>query len=677
MMTQNITPSINMAAKNYVPWEMDSTNKTLPNYKYLFSVGKLILNSIAYSYLTPITINNEFASRLETGVDHYLQVGDYIILRDTLNSTSEFNGVFKVLSIVDYQTIIIDLQMGATPSPANNFSVEKLETSYRIDPEPTNGYGRLDLKEFLRTKVNTPQVYQGYNDTIIDASSTRYTYNLHVGEEYSYEWRFFDNGSFSGTALGFYNPAITALTGIPFQIGDEIVVEQDLFAWPFNDNYFSSGNLGFTGSTGHNFQVGQTVTIYGQQTAPDYNGPALIISAGTNNIVTNKPFTTSTPVDNGIAYGVPVPQYNGVATITNIFVDPTLGVCIVTDKNHDTNTLPIGGTIKYADGRLTKKLFELNYIQRNAFYNYFQPTEYTLTSMNEYLQLNNGRPSNIASKYQKPVLLSRRLPLQVTLDNKGYTLFHEFGNDNLTFATISFYDENFTPFDLETPLYTGDTMYFNVTNVLSYTKDFYCINGLEYITNLGSWTDPLTYPFDVYSFVYSNLDTIKYYKIGTADASFQPLGDGIFFELVEKCSKFENIELMWEDAFGSFQSYKFNLLSRNYTEAERKNYNKINTFWDIQQDALKNNINVGDTTYSSRGKETIKISTDYINENETYLFEDLMMSKKVYIKEPNVLFNELTSQVQLDLNKIERFKDVNGEMSYYTFEVTKSKYDYR
>jgi len=81
--------------------------------------------------------------------------------------------------------------------------------------------------------------------------------------------------------------------------------EEFRFEWPFYDNQFTSGSLSFIGGTTPLFNVGDEIFVTQEDNAtePGYSGYAQITSitmSGTYSLlVTNKPFTTATPVNPG------------------------------------------------------------------------------------------------------------------------------------------------------------------------------------------------------------------------------------------------------------------------------------------------------------------------------------------------------------------------------------------
>ena len=141
-------------------------------------------------------------------------------------------------------------------------------------------------------------------------------------------------------------------------------IRQQLFVqadqqFDYDDNFFSNDNVGFTATTAtHDFEVGTTIQVVGQETNPAYNGYTTVESVpNANSLVTNKPFGLPSPVEGGQIYGIPRPSYNGTATITDIITAAT-GVIIVTNKPFTTSTSPVPGFIRFSEQNAVMSLFD-------------------------------------------------------------------------------------------------------------------------------------------------------------------------------------------------------------------------------------------------------------------------------------------------------------------------------
>jgi hypothetical protein len=89
---------------------------------------------------------------------------------------------------------------------------------YRVLPQPTTGYGEIDLSKLLSTKVSYD--FNPTNTTEADPTNCYYKYDLKVGEEYivTYSWtaNLVNDGG---------NVNITPTVAHTFQVGDQVSVD--------------------------------------------------------------------------------------------------------------------------------------------------------------------------------------------------------------------------------------------------------------------------------------------------------------------------------------------------------------------------------------------------------------------------------------------------------------------
>lgn len=340
-------------------------NPAIDKFKYLFGI---LYNRIDFYDPKPIEYNGNIHLNISVDVDTIefasgiaiifnIKKGDKVYL-DGLGYTTILEITFPaffmgtpVVSIIlgfDYNSVFLDV-------PTSFYKT----INHKIDPNPDMiyrlfGTGYLNIAQDLRNMVSP-----SFNKTPIGyyAPSVVFNYEISTGSEFKYSFQFEDNGSFTGGALGFYNSSYPSLAQVPFKIGDVINVKQDMYAWQYDDNFFFSGAVGFQGSGIHNFLPGQQVIVTGQETYQVYNGYQTVNTitvTNTNQLAIDMTWISGTPTEGGTIYGHPRPEYDGVATITEIYYDMTLGVVIVTDKPFTSSSTAIGGNITYADGRKLK-----------------------------------------------------------------------------------------------------------------------------------------------------------------------------------------------------------------------------------------------------------------------------------------------------------------------------------
>jgi hypothetical protein len=129
----------------------------------------------------------------------------------------------------------------------------------KLPKAPPNGYGNIDLSEYLSP------------------------YIAHV----------------AGLTIGGKDFLDNRLFECPYQL----VFGEMYASWPFTDNFHSSGRVGFTANTPHNYTVGQQINI--DQDVPytniEYQGVHTVFAVPDQySIVIDEPFASSTPPEGGI-----------------------------------------------------------------------------------------------------------------------------------------------------------------------------------------------------------------------------------------------------------------------------------------------------------------------------------------------------------------------------------------
>src|SRR5690606_18841748 len=179
--------------------------------------------------------------------------------------------------------------------------------------------------------------------SIWSGPNTYFNYQLYLGEAKKYVVEFEDNGFFYPTygdaaKISFWNSSITSLSAVSLSIGDQIVIQQELFEWNYTGAYNDGGYLAFSATSAiHNFRVDQPITVNGQVTEPYYNGPTTITSVNnypsSTRLTTSKPWSTvaASIAEGGDIFGTPIPEYNTVANIVDLNIDVTYGLVVSTD----------------------------------------------------------------------------------------------------------------------------------------------------------------------------------------------------------------------------------------------------------------------------------------------------------------------------------------------------------
>ena len=629
------TPDTYMGAYSAVPIKVYSTDwNTQENFKYIINLS---WDKVLISSDSTISLDGNIYTKITSSTPHSFSLGDTVLVDDGINN-NQFTGYYIVQAVISSTEFAIDL-IPSAPFASSGSSVSKV-VKWNLIPDP-DGYGKLDLSNVLKDKVFGTLSGQsvGYGLSY-DGDSTRFCYDIYCGSEKKYTFNFDDN-IFSGGTVGFYASGITSLSGVPFQVGDVIVIQQNQVAWNYTDNYFDGSLVGFTGNTQHSFLVGQTVTVTGQQTFPYYNGETSIYSKTSNALVVFKNWQGSTPVEPGIIYGVPRPEYNTTATITEIFVDPTYGVVIITDLAFTTSSVPISGFIQYADGTITSTPIEIAVTGNCVFDAHIDRPDYSLTYYDQYVIQNRSFTGNNFS-----TIFNSSEYYRVETSTRGFILGHSYLDTYADGVRYQFYNSNGTSLGV-----------IRLAKSVATQKDFYFPFGLEQI-GLSSYVD-VTNTFSSYSGSVDSYMMYAYDGPGLAQRT-----NPIYFAINDDCSMYEIYHLMWKDKYGSYISYPFIYMSRKNVEADRKSYYKQEGNWGNNTFGY-NDYDRGETNFYTQSKNSFILNSGWLKDFEAELMEDMMQSTDVYIQTPdNRLFPCMLNETDLEI-----FKNINEQLFSYTFNV--------
>jgi hypothetical protein len=621
---------------SFIPIRLSDTDATtVASYKYIINIaynGLTISSSTSYSYDGSVFTQLTFAE------NHEYAIGDIILLED---STGLYTGYYIVLLKPSSTTVVIDLTLGAAMTGT-------IETSnvikYKVNPDP-DFEAKIDLSNTLKDFVT--QDLEDSND-IFAAPNTKFDYDLKFGYEGNAIFNFDDN-IFQGGSAGFVDASLTAVTQVEFNVGDSITIEQDLYEWDYDDNYFYNGRVGYTGSTAHNFASGNTITVTGQITNPSYNGPTTVyLSADTYGIVTYWSFLDSSPAEPGTIYGVITPEYNVTANITNIVYSAGTGVIIITDIPFARSTPAIGGTIKHADGRYVTSLDSLSITGLSVYNSYVNQLDYTIDDFDKYVcQFRSSTLNNIST------ILSGATKHRIEASTKSWLLAHNDYDPNEISPRVTFYDSS----DAQ----ISQIIYNNTSDL----DDFYFPIGINQLTGNTDYT------VQSGSELSAITSTVDYYSVG-----MERLGSAaselIWFEINNDCSRYELYHLMWKDARGSWLSFPFKYLSRDKTDVDRKNYYQTNGTWSSNSFGF-DSYGRGERTYFARSRDKVTLNSGWLTEAENAIIKDLMQSAAVYIQTPDDVIIACT----IDNKKIEFGKNINEQVFQYKLDIVYSNNEIR
>lgn len=643
MITIEQSGSINSFAYNRNEYVLSSDISGFNKFKYLTNI---IYNIEVISAYQPVEFNGLIYTQLTLNNIQFL-IGDKVFL--------DGNGIYNILNITG-NNVIIDADINDV-TIVNSVTTLSRVISYKLDKEPTLGLGVIDYSNTLRNFCT--HKLSDFNG-IYWSREVIQPYKLAFGEEYEFEYEFEDNGFFSGN-VGFINTSLSAsyTASIPFQIGDSILIQQEQQEFIYNESGVVGDRLAFTGSGGHNFREGQQVFITGQVNQPQYNGYTTVISGeGTSLLVVDKQFNGG-EIRSGSIFGTPIPEYNTVATITNIYYTSSIGIVIETDLPFLAATSPIPGKIKWADNKLLQK--------------YQSPTDYKLSStgkLDKLQQFSSNQelfhlnPLISSSQYVSSIisLTSNNYKHRIEYDTKSWVLIKPSYQSN-NFNTSSL-DIKYTFYDITGSLLgTGS---FHYSGSIKFNKDgnlplspqseygIYIPTGLNQLSSSLQFTSSINYP------------DIKEYKLEITNniATTQP----ITFRLNDDCNpQYGVYHILFKDSLGSWLSYPFKYKSFTSTETNTKTYYKKEGQLDGNQ-KIYSTYDRGRTNIYKRYTDKVRLTSGWVNDNENIIIKDLLTSPEIYIQDEN----NILRAAQLLNTDVELGKSVNTNIFNYTLEVSYS-----
>jgi hypothetical protein len=637
-----------MSAYSAVPVKVFSTSyNTSEQFKYIVNI---CWDGISITANTSYSIFNSLFTKLTSSTPHNFENGDKVFVDDSPNS-DVFTGYYNIRKIISTTEFVIDLQP-TSPFGANPFNVYKV-IKYKLSPD-LDGYGKLDLSNTLKDFVSQNLTGQTSSYGLsYDGVDTRFDYNIICGSEEKYILPFEDNIFLTGNT-GFYNSSITGMTGIPFEIGDAILIQQELYGWSYIDNVFDGGNVGYTGATTVPFTIGQQVTVTGQITYPSYNGLTTMLDTGstTNILITEKSWVGATSVQGGVIYGTPRPEYNTVGIIVDIYIDPTYGLVILTNLPWGGLSPTLPGTIRYASDILTTQSNILTISGLSVFNSYQNRIDYSITGFDPYvIQDRTTSLNNIST------ILNSDKQYRIEPSTIGFLLTHIDNNTSLTDGIgYVFYNSSNT--------LLGELVIPKPSNSL----DYYSPIGIEQISHTTSKVQ-ITGAFSGYS---GSIDNYNMFVVDYTGVTYSASSNMISFKINPECSKYELYNLMWKDKNGSFISYPFKFVSRDNIEVERKNYYQSEGNWENDTFGY-DDYGRGDKTFHSKSRKNLVLNSGWLQEFERDLIEDLIQSPSVYLQTPS---NQLIG-CTLDEKKLEIYKQINEDLFNYSFNVILASNEFR
>lgn len=219
--------------------------------------------------------------------------------------------------------------------------------------------------------------------------------------------------------------------------------------------------------------------------------------------------------------------------------------------------------------------------------------------------------------------------------------------------SVHFYDSNGN--SLGNPLIT----LMNDANLNSGGRLIRVKAGLENLQDIGA--SHFVTPFSISAIV----DQVSYYNIFIYNTTTNFRTSQVFrFNVLDRNCKYEGKEIYFQNRFGAFESFVFNLVSTSSADIEKSTYINNNAYSQLNYaitDRLK-------TSIGNRTKEKFTAVSDWITEDESAWLLQLMESPVVFLKYNNSLLPINITTNSYDIYTRENKKLFNIKIDYeYTF----------
>jgi hypothetical protein len=144
--------------------------------------------------------------------------------------------------------------------------------------------------------------------------------------------------------------------------------------------------------------------------------------------------------------------------------------------------------------------------------------------------------------------------------------------------------------------------------------------------------------------------------------------------LVDGCTRYTPWTIIFKDRRGSWAQYPFKMISRDFIETERTNfYQQEGTFTD--NDFFYDPFNDrGEKSFVTRSREKIRLSSDWVRDQQNYIIEDMFKSVELYIQNPET--GEVKG-IMINNKEYESKKDINDMIHHYEFDINYTTDDWR
>ena len=179
--------------------------------------------------------------------------------------------------------------------------------------------------------------------------------------------------------------------------------------------------------------------------------------------------------------------------------------------------------------------------------------------------------------------------------------------------------------------------------------------------------------------LYNPNNTMTHYDVTANNSVDTSISETI--RIFIKCPNtkgFEPIRLTWLNQWGGWDYYTFNMKSSKSISTKGSTYQQLEGNWNekiYRLDSYKG----GKKSFRVNATEKISMNTDFVNEDESEWFEELINSPEIYILEgyqndkSNSILNKYVTPARLLTSNYTRKTVANDKLMQYTFEVEKTK----
>ena len=182
---------------------------------------------------------------------------------------------------------------------------------------------------------------------------------------------------------------------------------------------------------------------------------------------------------------------------------------------------------------------------------------------------------------------------------------------------------------------------------------------------------------------------LAYYTITLLDAVGDPVSETKRFDILcPNLKQYKPIRLTWLNQFGTWDYYTFNQKSVRSISTKSTTYQQLGGTWNSKT-YNPYGYKGGTKTFRVNASEKIRMNTDYITEEHSDWFEELVNSPEVYMLKdwelPRIqssvaspttkrkVLNQEVTPVRLTTTNFTKKTVANDKLIQYTFEVEKSK----